>query len=209
MPITVFMAGGNAGETKSFISDAVINVREQFSNNITSYPVDTRSNISDHVYNQNPTITVAGSVSNNPIFEYPNNEVGYNENRVDRAHELLKELWFERSTFDVVTEFDLFTNCILKDYSVEFTSATMEALNYTCEIEVIRLAESQTIGAIVVDSTKIGESGKGTTDNGAEQSTDLNGTGTGTKALLPPSLEASKKMTAQTAQGAASVFISP
>lgn len=197
MPITVFMAGGNAGETKSFISDAVISVREQFSNNITSYPVDTRSNISDHVYNQNPIISITGSVSNNPVLQYPNNEVGYNENRADKAHELLKELWFERSTFDVVTEFDLFTNCILKDYSVEFTSATMEALNYTCDIEVIRLAESQTVGAIVVDSTKIGESGKGTTDNGAEQASDLEKPDDKNHAWIPPSYNAAAKATNQ------------
>jgi hypothetical protein len=49
----------------------------------------------------------------------------------------------------------------------------MEALNFTCDIEVLRFAESQTINITVVDSAKIGESGKGTTDNGAEQATDL------------------------------------
>lgn len=197
MAITVFIAGGQAGETKSFISDAVVSVKEQFNNNITSYPVDTRSNISDHVFNQNPSITITGSVSNNPVYEYPNNEVGYNENRVDRAHALLKELWYERTPFDVVTEFDLFTNCILKNYSVDFTAASSESLDYTCDIEVIRLAESQTISLTVVDPSKIGESGKGTSDNGADQSSDLSQADGKNHAWIPPAGKAATNMVNQ------------
>jgi hypothetical protein len=174
MPITVFMAGGNDSR-KSFVADAVMSVKETFTNQITSYPVDTRSNISDHVFNENPTISIVGSVSNHPVFEYPNNEVGYNNiNRADEAHALLKELWFSRTPFDVVTEFDLFTNCILQTYTTDFTAQSMEALNFNCDIQVIRLAESQSITVTIIDSAKIGESGKGTTDNGAEQPTDLN-----------------------------------
>lgn len=189
MAITVFLAGGNAGELKSFVSDAVISVKEDFSNDITSHPVDSRSNISDHVYNRNPRLTIIGSVSNNPIYEYPNNEVGYNgENRADKAHELLKILWYERSPFKVITEFDEFDDCILSNYSVEFTSATMEALNYTCDIEVIRRVSSQSITITTVDSAKIGESGKGTSDNGADQATDLNDGKN--HAQLPPAVKA-------------------
>lgn len=167
MATTTFIAGAKVNDIKSFVSDAVISVAEKHSAKLTSHPVDRRNNVSDHIFKNNLVITVKGSVSNYPTWEYPNNEIGYTGNRVEQAHTFLKNILQSGQTVSIVTEHsDVYNNCFLIDYDVEFDVKSSEVLNYTCVFEQVRFANSQRVLVTEV-SDAVGDNKAGTKDVGS------------------------------------------
>lgn len=166
MATTVFIAGAKVNDIKSFVSDAVISVTEKHSAKLTSHPVDRKNKISDHVFKNNLVITVKGSVSNYPVWEYPNNEIGYTGDRVEQAHTFLKNLLQKGEPVSVVTEHSqVYNNCILVDYDVEFDVKSSDVLNYNCVFEQVRFANSQRV-LITEVSDSVGDNKEGTKDVG-------------------------------------------
>lgn len=174
MATTVFIAGAKVNDIKSFVSDAVLSVSEKHSAKLTSHPVDKRNNVSDHIFKNNLVITVKGSVSNYPTWEYPNNEIGYTGNRVEQAHTFLKNMLQSGQTVSIVTEHsDVYNNCFLIDYDVEFDVKSSEVLNYNCVFEQVRFANSQRVLVTEVSDT-IGDNKAGTKDVGNTSPTEAN-----------------------------------
>lgn len=150
MAITVFLAGVTSS-VESFIADATVEVSQTFTNDIASFPVDRKSQVSDHVFRKNPTFRVVGVVTNHPVTEYESNLVGYNENRVERADKLLQELWRTGGVFTLLTEYNDFNFCVLKSYSTTFTAQSSEALEFTVDIEQVRLVSSEIVSGVYAD----------------------------------------------------------
>lgn len=166
MTVTVFLAGGPSNGTRSFVSDAVISISPTFRNSITEHPIESKASISDHVYRQNVLLSIQGVVSNYPVQEYDDNLIEYNGNRVKTAYNLLKELWEKRSLFTVVSEVDVYRNCVLKSFDTDFTYKTSDTLEYRIEVEQIRLVDVEEIEGFVVDPDVLGDD-KSTTSGGS------------------------------------------
>lgn len=154
MAITVFLAGVKSS-VASFVADATVEVSQTFSNQIASHPVDDRSNVSDHVWNQNPSFTIRGVVSNYPVTEYASNIIGYDGDRVNRADKLLQEWWKNRSEVTILTEYNDFNYCVLESYSAPFTAQTSEVLEFEIRVQQIRKASSSVVTVILPESLQI------------------------------------------------------
>ena len=181
MAITVFMAipRGRPG-VDTFICDATIDVTASFENDITTHPVDTRSNISSHAYNKNPVITVNGVVTgsytpqdyaDNPSLmpDPDRNQIGYDLDRVLQALELLTELWRERTPFTIESANNVYDNCILKSFNHTIDKFSGFDLIFTITVEQVRFAETQRVRITVLDEA-IRDDGE---DNQAGRNTKL------------------------------------
>ena len=169
MAITVFLAGVKSS-VDSFICDATLEVSQTFSNKITSYAVDDRSNVSDHSFNENPTFTIRGVVSNHPITEYDSNIIGYGTDRVGDADKLLQQWWKDRTEVTILTEFNDFNYCMLESYSASFTAQTSEVLEFEIKVQQIRKVSSSVVSAFLPEDLSI-DSNK--TNNGSGQASTM------------------------------------
>lgn len=163
MAITTFMAvpKGIPGKD-TFICDATVSVNVSYENDITTHPVDTRSNISSHAYNMNPVIKVNGVVTgsyspedyvNNPSLQPDpdNNIIGYNTDRVQQALTLLKQLWKDRNAFTIVSANDVYENCILKSLNFTIDKFTSSDLVFEITVEQVRFATTEKIRITQLD----------------------------------------------------------
>lgn len=165
MAITVFLAGVKSS-VDSFVCDATLEVSQTFSNRITSYAVDDRSNVTDHVFNENPSFTITGVVSNYPVTEYDSNIIGYSDDRAGRADKLLQEWWKNRTEVTILTELNDFNFCVLESYSASFTAQTSDVLEFTIRVQQIRKVSSSVVTVVLPEDLSV-DSNK--TNNGSGQ----------------------------------------
>lgn len=179
MALTVFMAlpNGLAG-ADSFVCDATVSLAPTFSNTITSHPIEKGAVISDHTYSQNPKISIQGVVSgsysgedysNNPGLTFERNLIGYNQDRVTQAYNLLKELYEARTPFSVIAEHDIYNNCIVRQFSTDFKQDTSAALIFTLVVEQVRLVDLQKVDITFLAEAIKDDAGNTVAGNGVKE----------------------------------------
>ena len=139
--------------TMDVIHDYTINLNNKLSN----YPVESRSNISDHIFSENIKIQFTASIGHaypvgtailaNSAIQY-NSEDSIRTNKPLQMYNIIKKLRDEKLEFDVLTEQELFTDMVITDLSVAKQSGD-DQLNFNITLEKARKV---TIGKTVLAS---------------------------------------------------------
>lgn len=139
--------------TMDVIHDYTINLNNRLSN----YPVESRSNISDHIFSENTRISFSASIGHaypvgtailaNSVIQY-NSEDSIRTNKPLQMYNIIKKLRDEKLEFDVLTEQELFTDMVITDLSVAKQSGD-DQLNFNITLEKARKV---TIGKTVLAS---------------------------------------------------------
>lgn len=144
--------GGNSRlleseEYSAIAFDSVASIAFNFSSQITSHPVDSKSNITDHVFQNNDQFTLKATISNSPVVKYDNNVVGYQEQGVKyRAEKALVELQSLKETGSVVslaTSWGLITPCLIANISGTITAETANAYEFSITLQKINQVDFQ------------------------------------------------------------------
>lgn len=134
-----------------------LDVTESYSislnNKLTSYPVESRSNISDHIFSDNIKIQFTANIGhakqyyqayNNLIKTDQDNAV--KSNRPQQAYDLIKKIRDNKLLVDLLTEQELFENVCITELSVSKETGT-DQLTFNIGLEKPRYA---TIGKTVL-----------------------------------------------------------
>ena len=153
------------GKKLSF--DAATDIGHEFTSKVTSYPVEDKSTVSDHVVNENPRFTVTGVFSdatlNIPFI--PNN---FKQSEVYR---MLLKMRDDRKTVTLLTPLDVFSDLIVTRIGLPRTTGQGDALFVDIEFEKIRKVSSELTTVFVGSSSSSGDKNKqpksGTTSTNA------------------------------------------
>lgn len=140
------------GKKLSF--DAATDIGHEFTSKVTSYPVEDKSTVSDHVVNENPRFTVTGVFSdatlNIPFI--PNN---FKQSEVYR---MLLKMRDDRKTVTLLTPLDVFSDLIVTRIGLPRTTGQGDALFVDIEFEKIRKVSSE-LTTVFVGSSSTNKSG--------------------------------------------------
>lgn len=118
-------------------------INHDYPSKVTSFPVDNRSTISDHVVNENATFSLTG------VFSDASSESvkALNNMTQQEVLEYLKKLRAERKTISLITPLDktqAITDLVIKNLSFPRSSDTGRSLVVNIEFEQIRLVSAGT-----------------------------------------------------------------
>lgn len=117
---------------------------------ITSFPVESGSTVSDNVKINNNTFKLTGVITETPVRLMRDQlySAGVNGTRISQAIEYLDQIFDARQPIVLLTEHRTFENVILKGYTYEYRSEF--AMQFNLELEQIRLVSTATTNAIAV-----------------------------------------------------------
>lgn len=157
--------------------DAVTNVSVDLSNTITQHAVESKVDISDHVYSHNDKFEVTGVVTNTPVQNHFGNIIDYDVEvkRTQKAVDFLRALKESKAFFTLVTEFEIFDDVLMTSLRYNINAAEADQLVFTMAVERVRTVDSLSV-TLVTDVSKTAngsteQSGKAKED-GTENKTD-------------------------------------
>lgn len=127
-------------------------------NKTTNFPVESRSNISDHIFSENIQIAFEASIglampyftSQANMIKITDKENIIKSNRPQQAYDLLKKARDEKWVMDILTEQELFTGMVITGLQVTKGSSD-DQLKFSISLEKIRIVE---IGKTVLATIK-------------------------------------------------------
>ena len=128
-----------------FFFDGFINIDHSFRTTITSHPVQTGANISDHAYNE-PTelrMTIKMSDSSQDIVDGQFAGMAYT--RSVAAFNVLKELNYQRLAFQVHTRLATYQNMMIESLSISDDLQNLHGLEAVVNMKELLVAEAKTV----------------------------------------------------------------
>ena len=106
--------------------DVIDNYTITMPNRISNYAIESRSNISDHIFSENTKLQFTARIGHafpmyglekNSLIKFDNQNT-IKANKPQQAYELIKKLRDDKLAFDVLTEQELFEGMVITDLSV-------------------------------------------------------------------------------------------
>jgi hypothetical protein len=160
-------------EIGSVTVDATIREVHGVSADMTEFPIETGSEVSDFVILHQPELAIEGEVSNSPISVFGfSGGIGVTERRVE-AFEAFQAMRTQKQFIRIVTGLKVYTNMILLDFETEKTPKTGGRLQFRARFKELETASTQTSD---LDRSKIKSSHQDqaskTTDGGTKSTTE-------------------------------------
>ena len=126
---------------------------------VTSYPVESGANVSDHVQIRNNTFKLSGMITETPIRAVRDllYSAGVNGTRISQAITYLDQIFDARQPIILITEHKVFENVILTGISYDYKSE--HAMQFDLEFEQVRLvsyAETNVIATKTKSNKNVG-----------------------------------------------------
>jgi hypothetical protein len=127
-----------------YFFDVTFKETHSFENVITENPVQSGTNINDHVYQKPVTITLDIGVSD-CLASIATGQFASSSSRSVSAFNVLKSLWQTAQVLTVNTLFDSYTNMIIKSFVPVKDKTTMTALRATVILQQIIVTDAVSI----------------------------------------------------------------
>lgn len=126
---------------------------------VTSYPVESGANVSDHVQIRNNTFKLSGMITETPIRAVRDllYSAGVNGTRISQAITYLDQIFNARQPIILITEHKVYENVILTGISYDYKSE--HAMQFDLEFEQVRLvsyAETNVIATKTQGNKNVG-----------------------------------------------------
>lgn len=126
---------------------------------VTSYPVESGANVSDHVQIRNNTFKLSGMITETPIRAVRDllYSAGVNGTRISQAITYLDQIFEARQPIILITEHKVYENVILTGISYDYKSE--HAMQFDLEFEQVRLvsyAETNVIATKTQGNKNVG-----------------------------------------------------
>ncbi|HCJ6658405.1 TPA: hypothetical protein NU786_002489 [Enterobacter hormaechei subsp. xiangfangensis] len=137
---------------QAIVFDAVTDTGVRRQADITSYPVESGAEVSDHVQIKNNTFKLSGIISETPVRLEKDllYSAGVNGTRISQAIEYLDKMFDSRQPITLVTEHKVYENVILSGISYDYKSEY--AMQFDLEFEQIRLVSKATVNVIATET---------------------------------------------------------
>ncbi|EMG7864291.1 hypothetical protein V5L16_000725 [Enterobacter hormaechei] len=133
---------------QAIVFDAVTNTGIRRQADITSYPVESGAEVSDHVQIKNNTFKLSGIITETPVRLEKDllYSAGVNGTRISQAIQYLDKIFDSRQPITLVTEHKVYENVILSGISYDYKSEF--AMQFDLEFEQVRLVSTATVNVI-------------------------------------------------------------
>ena len=160
---------------QAIVFDAVTDTGIRRQADITSYPVESGAEVSDHVQIKNNTFKLSGIITETPVRLEKDllYSAGVNGTRISQAIQYLDKIFDSRQPITLVTEHKVYENVILSGISYDYKSEF--AMQFDLEFEQIRLVSSSTVNVIATktkDNKSVGGTVKQRVVNNAPKKTE-------------------------------------
>jgi hypothetical protein len=118
--------------------DATIDENHSFTSNVTSYPVESGSNISDHIFNNPEKVNITGIVSDTPLNIF----IPFNRS-IDSFNVLLR-MFYNKDIITLITGIKIYTNMVMTSLNVPRDVRTGESLTFTMEFKRVIISGDTT-----------------------------------------------------------------
>jgi hypothetical protein len=139
---------------------------------VTSNPIETGSEVSDHMYVKPDKLTISAGVSDTPLVANPNDQFSGGR-RSQTAFQMLKQLQASGEPFDIQTGLTLYKNMLCKSVRAEQDKDTDQALLFEADFVGVNIVSTQTI-TYPARSSRSGQAPKQKGDQQGKQVTDDN-----------------------------------
>lgn len=140
-----------ADPTVGFLEvDCVDQETHEWTNDVTTNPVENGSPIADHVIIQPDRITIAAFISNAPVLGFLDGissfiTDGFNgEDRTQAAFTKLYQLRESKALISIYTRYKLYTNMVITNISVPRRPDDGDAINFTIEAIHVNIVSTAT-----------------------------------------------------------------
>lgn len=127
----------------SLVIDAFISETHSRSNSISVYPVESGSDISDHIQEQSKSLSITGMIS--PVEDGSNIISSFLE---------LEEIMKTKETLTIVSGLKVYTNMVVTSLVIPRTSRNGASLNFSATMNEIRIVSSQ---AVTIPNSQISD----------------------------------------------------
>ena len=127
--------------------DVFLTERFQRQAEITRYPVENGSSISDHIIYQPIGLDIDGLMGSGYAFDIKD----FFQSAID-THESIITLMNSKTAFDVVTGLKVYSNMVIENYSYDRNAANGGSFEFSMSLKEIFIVSSQTI---VIPNSKL------------------------------------------------------
>lgn len=142
--VTFFYKDTPRGNIGGLSIDVTTNDGFSLTADITDYPVEEGSFISDHITLKPYTVPLRGVITDSPLYVSDTHEnAGYKDSknsRVKNAYEKLLDLYYDQKPFTVVTGLDIFEDVFFTSLDVNRDPQTGQALSFDAKFKNILFA---------------------------------------------------------------------
>ncbi|MEE9382842.1 MAG: hypothetical protein V3V08_05450 [Nannocystaceae bacterium] len=138
---------GPGASQGGLLLDAVIQEEIGHEATKTAFPIELGAEINDHLIQRPGLYSMRGVVSDRPLLwfhtDYQHADAA---TRSLSAYAILRDLWNERETFDILTGFLTIENAVLVSFKAEKTARTANMFNFEARIDemvIVQTSEAQ------------------------------------------------------------------
>lgn len=120
--------------------DAVISETINLNNTVTSAPIETGENVTDHVYNEPLEFSMECIISDSDVIR----AFSFQPNPVARiqAYESLVDMWKGRTPLDVVAGYEVYPNMLITSISIPRANENGDSIRFTVSFLQANILES-------------------------------------------------------------------
>lgn len=128
---------------------------------VSSYAIESGSEVSDHIQIKNDTITLSGWITESPLELRGDiiSSSGANGTRVKQAIDWLNTTFEARQTISLITRDTVLENVVLTGVSYDYDDA-LDAMKFDLSFERIRLVSSKEVDVIATKTKSTTNKGK-------------------------------------------------
>lgn len=133
------------GNLFSLDLDVTQDEAHEWSNDVTQFPVEIGSPITDHIQPQPDKVSMSGIISNSAIGEVALNKINNGDDLVQNAFDLLRKLMDDRILVTVYTRYKVYTDMALKSCNIPADSSIGDSIKFKLEFIHVRMVNTQTV----------------------------------------------------------------
>jgi len=132
-------------EVISLDLDVTQDETHEWSNDVTQFPVEIGSQITDHIQPMPDKLTISGMITNSAIGVKALSDLDGGDDRVQTAFDLLLKLKEDRVLLTVYTKHKIYTDMALKSVSLPRDASIGDSIKFKMEFVNVRLVDTQTV----------------------------------------------------------------
>lgn len=137
---SVLSGRGIRSQIGTLTLDVTLNEIHNRNSEVTEFPIERGSIISDHVLLRPKTLQIVGFVSDTPVSSYG---FSLGNSRASSAFLQLEGLWQLRIPFVVISQLAVYRNMVIEDLRIPKTNES--ALRFNCVLKQLNLVSGQNV----------------------------------------------------------------
>ena len=135
----------DAGTITSLDLDVMQDEIHEWKNDVTQFPVEIGSQITDHIQPLPDFISVTGIISNSAIGVDALSSQEGGEDRCQTAFDLLRKFHDDRQLLTVYTRYKVYTDMALKSCNIPRDSSVGDSIKFKLEFDHVRMVDTKTV----------------------------------------------------------------